>query len=481
MSETARLGAKVRALRRQRKMTQVELAERLGISPSYLNLIEHNRRPLTAPLLIKLAQHFELDLQAFSAEGDDRLVADLLEAFSDPLFEPHGLTGADVREMAAAAPTVASAVLTMYRSLSEARRSAATLAERVSLQDDLPGVAATHMPSEEVTDVIQKHLNHFPELEEGAEALRHDARLGDETLANDLVRHLEDVHGVTVRVETVGAMQGAVRRFDPRRRVLRLSEALGPRSRCFQLAHQVGLLTQGEAIGRIASDPILTTDVARSLCRVALANYFASAVMMPYDAFLAAARAERYDIELLGHRFRASFEQVCHRLTTLQRPGAQGVPFHMIRVDIAGNISKRFSASGIRFARFSGACPRWNVFAAFLTPGRIRVQLSRMPDGRTYLCMARTVTKGSGGFRSPQAILAVGLGCDVAHARELVYADGLDLDDQTGIVPVGVSCRLCERMDCEQRAVPPLEHPLEVDENVRGLSFYAPLATQART
>jgi predicted transcriptional regulator len=260
--------------------------------------------------------------------------------------------------------------------------------------------------------------------------------------------------------------------------VLRLSEALGPRSRCFQLAHQVGLLTQGEVLDRLVADQTLTSEASLALCRVALANYFASAVMMPYEPFLAAARAERYDVELLGHRFRASFEQVCHRLTTLQRPGASGIPFHMLRVDIAGNLSKRFSASGIRFARFSGACPRWNVFQAFLTPDRICVQVSRMPDGRTYFCIARTVTKGTGGFRSPKAILAVGLGCDVQYAREMVYADGLDLSDDTAIVPVGVTCRLCERMDCEQRAVPPLEHPLAVDENVRGVSFYAPLAAQ---
>jgi predicted transcriptional regulator/DNA-binding XRE family transcriptional regulator len=477
MNETPRLGAKVRALRRQRRMSQVELAEKLSISASYLNLIEHGRRPLTAPLLIKLARNFDLDLESFAAEGDDRLVADLLEAFSDPLFESHGLTGHDVREMASASPTVASAVLSLYRAYAEARQSAETLAERVSLQDDLPGLAPSHVPSEEVTDVIQKHFNHFADLEEGAERLRRDAGLNDENLTAGLAKHLEDAHGVEVRVETVGEMNGAVRRFDAKRRVLRLSEALGPRSRCFQLAHQVGLLTQGEAIDRIAADPALTGEDARALCRVALANYYAGAVMMPYEPFLAAARAERYDVELLGHRFRASFEQVCHRLTTLQRPGAQGIPFHMLRVDIAGNLSKRFSASGIRFARFSGACPRWNVFAAFLTPGHIRVQVSRMPDGHTYFCVARTVTKGGGGFRTPRATLAVGLGCEVEHAREMVYADGLNLSDEMAIVPVGVTCRLCERMDCEQRAVPPLEHPLHVDENVRGVSFYAPLAT----
>jgi predicted transcriptional regulator len=206
-----------------------------------------------------------------------------------------------------------------------------------------------------------------------------------------------------------------------------------------------------------------------------LANYFASAVLMPYQPFLEAARQERYDIELLGHRFRSSFEQTCHRLTTLRRPGAEGIPFHFVRADIAGNISKRFSASGLRFARFSGACPRWNVFAAFLTPGMIRPQLAQMPDGTSYFWIARTVTKESGGYHSPRTLLAIGIGCEVTHARKLVYADGVDLESREAAVPVGLSCRLCERMDCEQRAFPPLQHPLQIHENVRGVSFFSPV------
>jgi predicted transcriptional regulator len=207
---------------------------------------------------------------------------------------------------------------------------------------------------------------------------------------------------------------------------------------------------------------------------VALANYFAAAVAMPYQPFYEAARAERYDIELLGHRFDASFEQVCHRLTTLRRPGAEGIPFHLVRIDIAGNISKRFSGSGIRFARFSGACPRWNVHTAFLTPGMIRVQLSRMPDGTTYFCIARTLRRDRR-FHAPHAVQAIGMGCEVHHAREMVYADGIDTTNLSAAVPVGVTCRLCERMDCQQRAFPALQHRMEVDENVRGLSFYAPV------
>jgi predicted transcriptional regulator len=208
---------------------------------------------------------------------------------------------------------------------------------------------------------------------------------------------------------------------------------------------------------------------------VSLAGYFAGAVLMPYTRFLEAARSERYDLELLGHRFRTSFEQVCHRLTTLRRPGAEGVPFHFVRIDLAGNISKRFSASGLRFARFSGACPRWNVFQAFMTPGLVRTQVSQMPDGAMYFWVARTLRKNATGHRAPYTMLAIGLGCDVRYARELVYADGVDLENRDAVVPVGVTCRVCERLECEQRAFPAVQFSLKVDANVRGISAYAPV------
>jgi predicted transcriptional regulator len=272
----------------------------------------------------------------------------------------------------------------------------------------------------------------------------------------------------------VSAMRGAMRRYDADRKLLLLSEALPRGSRNFQVAHQVGLLLHSDTLDRIARDQQLTTDDSRALARVALANYFAAAVSMPYQPFVEAARAERYDIELLGHRFASGFEQVCHRLTTLRRPGQEGIPFHLVRIDIAGNISKRFSASGIHFARFSAACPRWNVHTAFLTPGMIRVQISQMPGGATYFCIARTLRRDRR-FHAPHAVQAIGMGCELRHAREMVYADGIDIDNPQAAVPVGVTCRLCERMDCQQRAFPALQHKLQVNENVRGLSFYAPV------
>jgi predicted transcriptional regulator/transcriptional regulator with XRE-family HTH domain len=472
--EAVQFGGKIRALRRHENMSQVQLAERLGISASYLNLIEHNRRGLPAPLLIKLAQVFQLDLQTFAASHDTRLVADLLEAFGDPLFEGHDLTAAEVRELAEGSPAAARAVLALYHSYRGARESADSLAARVA-GDEFTGLDGSRLPSEEVSDLVQGHLNHFPDLEAGAATLWTDAALTRDALFENLARYLKDTHGVEVQVERAAAMRGAVRRYDPARRRLLLSEGLRRGSRNFQLAYQVGLLTQAPVLDRITRAKVLTTDASVKLARVALANYFAGAVLMPYQAFLEAARSERYDLDVLGDRFRTSFEQVCHRLTTLRRPGAQGVPFHFVRVDVAGNISKRFSASDLRFARFSGACPRWNVFAAFLTPGMIRVQISKMPNGQSHFWIARTLVKHQGGYHAPHTVLAVALGCDVRYAKDLVYADGVDLESLDAVVPVGLTCRLCERTDCEQRAFPALQRPLRVDENARGRSFYAPV------
>jgi predicted transcriptional regulator len=317
-------------------------------------------------------------------------------------------------------------------------------------------------------------MHHFPEREAGAEALWRDARLDHADLYTTLVRHLGEL-GVHVKVVRPADMHRAVRRYDPDAKTLFLSELLRRGSRNFQLAYQIGLLTQGAVLDRFAADPHLSSESSRALGRVALANYFAGAVLMPYRPFLEAARAERYDIELLCHRFRTTFEQTCHRLTTLRRPGAEGVPFHMVRVDIAGNISKRFSASGLRFARFSGACPRWSVFEAFTTPGLIRTQLSQMPDGATYFWVARTVQREYGGYHAPRSLVAIAMGCEASRAAELVYAEGMDLESRAAVVPVGLTCRLCERTDCEQRAFPPLQHPLRVNANVRGVSFYAPV------
>ncbi len=472
--EVVKLGGKVRALRRRESLSQAELASRLDVSTSYLNLIENDRRPLPAAMLFKLAREFGVELREFVADDDARLVSDLLEAFSDPLFESTVLKDADVREFVAASPSVARETLRLYRAYSQSRNDAATLAQQLAeVGQENPGTAGLRSPSEDVNDLIQRRMNHFPELEALAERVWRDARLETDDIQRGLARHLERAHGVEVAIVRSTEGRGTLRRYDPSRKVLHLSELLPTRSRTFQMAHQVGLLEAREVLDRLVDDPESLSPESRALARAALANYFAGAVLMPYEPFLQAARSERYDVDVIGRRFRVGFEQVCHRLTTLRRRGAEGVAFHMIRIDVAGNISKRFSASGIRIARFAGACPRWNVFAAFLTPGMIRLQVSRMSDGGTFFCLARTIQKDSLGYHDQQPVQAIGLGCRLEHARELVYSDGMDLTNPDAATPVGVTCRVCERPDCAQRAFPSMRQPLRIDENVRRLSLYS--------
>jgi len=468
---TPKLGAKVRALRRQEGLSQVQMAERLAISPSYLNLIEANKRPLTANLLITLAHAFKVDLKAFAPQEDQRMAEDLMEAFGDPLFDTLDLPAAEVRELAQACPSLARAVFYLYQSFREGRRQLDALSDHLSDGQGFPPGSAP-LPSEAAGDFIQRAMNYFPTLEDAAEALWLEASLEQDQLYAGLMEVFRGF-GVKVRVHRAGDAPGILRRFDAEAGVLTLSELLPLRSRAFQLAHQWALLALKDLLDDLVQDPLLADETSRSMARVALANYFAGAVLMPYGPFLRATRASRYDLELLARRFHCSFEQVCHRLTTLRRPGEEGVPFHFLRIDIAGNISKSFSGSGIRFARYSGCCPRWNIHASFLTPGLIRSQISEMPDGATYFCIARTLQKDTGNYRGQHAIQALGLGCQLKHARELLYSDGLVLDQPP--VPIGVTCRLCDRTDCEQRAFPPLHHAIEVQEEIRRSSFFAHL------
>ena len=462
-------------LRVYKLILQTSMAERLGVSVSYLNLVEHDRRPISANLLIRLAQFTDLDLKSLGEGEDSTLAAILMEVFGDPVFEGNIPSEAETREFVAVNPEIARAVLHLHHAFIETRGYAATLAAQVLDRQDLTGIDRGGMASEQVTDLIQRYRNHFPELEAEAERLWTEAKLEGEDLFGSMAAYLEKKHRVNVQVLKVGEMGSTVRHYDPERRALRISEVLRRGSRNFQLAYQIGLLDCSSMIDRITREPELTSDESRALCRVALANYFSGAVLMPYEEFLRAAQEERYDLDLLQHRFRVNYEQVCHRLTSLQRKGAEGVPFHMVRIDIAGNISKKFSATGVHLPRFGGLCPLWNVHAASLRPNEIRVQIARLPDGRTFFSVARTIRKHRGGFHAPEILYAIELGCDIESARQLVYADGMDLSNPAGVIPVGITCRLCERLDCGARAFPSMHNPLRIDENVRGISFFAPV------
>ncbi len=464
------LGELVRAARLRAGRSQKELAAAAGISASYLNLLEHGRRALPATLLPRLAEALGVPLAELLPTPDPVLATRLLEALGSAPADGEGLEPERVRSLAQAQPELARAVVRLADAYARARESAETLAARLSERLDVGDLDAAPLPSDAVSNLLQRHQNHFPELEAAAERLWREAGLAAGDLERGLVRHLEARHGVRVGVVPPAALGRHVRRFVPASKDLLLSESLPAASRVFQLGHQLGLLEEAAALDRM-TEAGLETPPARALGRVALANYFAAAVLMPYEPFLAAAEAERYDLELLENRFAANVEQVAHRLTTLRRPGREGVPFHFVRVDLAGNVSKRFSATGLHLGRI-GSCARWAVHNAFLTPGRILVQVEEMPDGAAYLSIARTVTREARGFRVPRVVQAITLGCRLRDAPALVYAEGLDLE--RGRVPIGPTCRLCDRLDCEQRATPSLRHPLRIDVNARGVSFYAP-------
>jgi len=468
-----RIGGKLRRLRQEQKFNQTQMAAELGISPSYLNLLESNQRPVTVNVLLRLAERFKVDLTALGGEDDSRLATDLMEALSDPVFDAQDIKASDVKDVVTTLPSIARALLALYQTYQ--RGAAMTPVEGGDTEGEAVPVG---LPSEEVTEFLQRRLNYFPDLEEAAEALWRDNNLALLTLQQDLVKVLAERFAVDVEVAPAEAMPGLLRQFNPLTRRLMLSEMLPAASRTFQLAYQIALLGHRREIDSAVSGGKFTTPAADFLAGSAMANYFAAAVMMPYDRFFASAKSTRYDINILQHRFGVSFEQICHRLTTLRRPGSEGIPFHLIRVDIAGNISKRFSGSGIHIARFGAACPRWNVYDAFATPGMLRVQVSRMPDGENYFCVARTVDTGArglsrGGLPSRVGQLAVGLGCALHFGKQLVYADGLSLDDPQIATPIGVSCRTCPRADCSDRAMPSLSQRLETDENRRALSTYA--------
>ncbi|PPQ31248.1 helix-turn-helix domain-containing protein [Rhodopila globiformis] len=456
----ALIGRTVRRLRTERGLSQQALAARLGISASYLNLIEHDQRAVTASLLIKLGETLRVDLGELSGTQERQLQVGLREAFADPLLGADSVAEAEVEALAASSPNAARAVLALYRAWRVAREDANGIA--------LPSGRRILLPNEEVRDFFDDHANHFPALEAAAEALA--AELAPEAPAemnHALANRLRVKHGVRVSVQPLDM---ALRRYDPSTRSLALSESLPRESRGFHMAFQLAMLEAREALEMVLKEAAPSTPEAAMLLRIGLLNYVAGALVMPYAPFLAAATSLRHDMEAVAARFGVSFEQACHRLSTLQRIGARGVPFFFMRVDPAGNVSKRFSAAGFPFARFGGSCPRWVVHTAFAQPGVLQIQVAELPDGAAYLCFARTVMQPVARWGEPRPTHVVAMGCALSNAAEVVYADGLDLDRAR--VGIGLSCRLCDRPDCGSRAFPPLEHRLALDPMTAGATPY---------
>ncbi len=453
------IGRTVRRLRLEKGMAQQGLAGRLGISASYLNLIEHDQRAVTASLLIKLTEVLQVDLASLSGVREKALQTGLQEVLRDPLLGLDVVPEAEVAQLAGGAPNVARAVLALYRAWRVAREDSGGIA--------LPTGRRILLPTEEARDFFHDRANHFPPLEAVAERLGAELGVGPHEMNHAVAQRLRSRHGLVVQVLP---MQGALRRYDAANRRLELSDSLPRESRGFHLAFQLMLLEAGEAVAEAMSGFEPSSSEASALVRIGLLNYAAGALLMPYASFLAAARELRHDADALASRFGTSFEQACHRLATLQREGARGVPFFFLRVDPAGNVDKRFSAAGFPFARFGGSCPKWIVHHAFASPGRVRVQLAQLPDGGSFLCFARAVQGRAAIWGDPAPVHVVAMGCDITRATEVIYADGLDLE--RAAVGIGLSCRLCDRVDCRSRAFPPLEHRLALDPMVTGASPY---------
>lgn len=470
------VGARVRRLREQREWSQQALAGRLSLSLSYVSQIENNQRPVTAAVLLKLAEVFGGDVGQFSEDQDQRRLAELDAALKDRTVWSGDVAPATLQRLLEQAPDLVDAFLSLHTRHVRLQDEYAQTVDRfygdfgAAPGEGGPRGVGVTLPHEEVRDHFNRQNNYLDALDVLAEQLAQSSALIPGARSEPLRRLLRERFGVTVTDSVSG--DGWLRRFDPARKQLTLRAGLSDAQQAFQLATQYALLMHGDVIEAEIRNAAFADVPTQELARQGLAHYFAGATLLPYGAFLDAARRVRYDIELLQQQFQVSIETVCHRLSTMQRPNARGVPFYFIRLDQAGNISKRQSATSFHFARHGGACPLWHVHEAFAQPGRILTQVAEMPDGIRYFGIARTIERGGGGFRARRKLFAIGLGCELSHARELVYADNIQIDHPSDVMPIGPGCRVCPRQDCVQRAFPPAGKPIVIDSNAESLVSY---------
>jgi XRE family transcriptional regulator, fatty acid utilization regulator len=470
----ARVGVRLRRFREERGLTQAALATALGISPSYVNQLESSQRPMTASVLLRLASVFDADLAPFSTEDADRLVAQLRDSLTDPsVGDP--ISMAEIRELATAMPTVGRYVMELHRRYRHGRDVNETIMTRIDAGAAGSMSVPPPMAYEEVQELFYSRRNYFPALDLAAEKIFAEAGLVIGSAAAGIADRLARRHGIAVTDLPAGD-RTVKRRYDPGTRLLALSPLLNPSQQAFQLATHLATVELADEIDEIVMGASLSSDETRTLARIGLASYFAGALVLPYQLFLDTAETLGYDIVLLQQRFHVGYETVAHRLSTLQRPGARGVPFIFVRVDKAGNISKRQSATSFHFSRVGGSCPLWAVYEAFTHPTQIQTQLAQMPDGRNYLWIARTVSRRYGGYGTLAKTFAIGLGCDLRHAHRLVYSHGLDLASPSALIPIGPGCKVCDRATCPQRAFPAIGKPLDANPYQ---SSFSPYATRA--
>ncbi|MDE2412712.1 MAG: DUF2083 domain-containing protein [Sphingomonadales bacterium] len=455
-------GERLKALRAERGLNQAAMGDLLAISTSYLSQLENDDRPLTPALIERLSRAFPLDWREIGAGDAETRLAALREANADPLF-PDPLDAAQLARFAEQQPALAERFIALHEAYRRGGQRLAMVDE--ALASESAGTA--RLPWEEVRDWFHLENNYVDSLDRAAEALA--AQLGGPSPETAAIEgYLKDALSISL----IYSGQAGLRAYDAEMGHLTIDPGQPAESRRFQAAHQLAALALKDEISAVVEGAGLRTAASRQLLFVGLSNYTAGALLMPYRRFRAEAREVRHDIDRLTQIFGTSFEQTCHRLSTLQREDARGVPFFFCRVDMAGNITKRHSATRLQFARFGGACPLWIVHEAVAIPDRILVQLAETPDGVRYVSMAKGLVKPSGSYDRAPRRYAVALGCEAEHAGEFVYADGLDLTSPRAAAQIGISCRICPRPDCDQRAFPPSDRTITVDPDQRGVVPY---------
>ncbi len=464
------IGHKIKTKRRKLEITQAELSKKLLISPSYLNLMESGKRKISLDLLVKMASELNVEVSDISKNTDTNLYQNLMDLLGDNLFENLDITNFDVKELVNTNPLIAKALVKLGDDYKKKNQDILNKVENMS--GKFIDNRKNSFPGEVVADFIQENENYFPKLEEFASDLFNKIQTNDRVGYTSICEYLLNKHKIEVKDVVPDETKPFTKQYDENKKIFLISDYLNLETKKLYSGAHVAQLEAASIIDDYLNTFSFPSEESKKLSKVALLNYTGAAIIMPYKPFYEECIKQRYDVELLQNTFAVSFEQVAHRLTCLQDPKMKGIPFHMLRADVAGNISKRFSLSGIEIPRYGGACPRWNIYKAFTMPGKINAAVSKMSGGEKYVCIARTVEKGIGKHGMEKTLLSIGLGCQVKYAKDFVYADSLNLNDKKSETPIGVNCRTCDRMDCQQRAFPPLHKKFDIDLNKRGISVY---------
>ena len=465
-----KIGPKIKAFRRQLGIQANKLSDRLGISPSYLNLIENGKRKIDGDLLLKVCEELKIELSDLTNKSELSLISNLSELLGDELFEDLDILGPEVNDLVNTNPKIARALIKLGDNYKQKGQEIVSKVENISGKI-IDGRKAS-FPGEVVSDFLQENKNYFANLEKFAEEVFNRIQINNRATYMALCDFLKTEYGVKVIDLLPEDDKPFSKKYLNSQKELHLSDYVALETKKLYASAQIAQEGAMTIIENYLSEFKFPSEESKKLTKVALLNYCGAAILMPYKLFHKECIKQKYDLELLQNTFACTFEQIAHRVTCLQDPKLPGIPFHFLRVDVAGNISKRFSLSGIEIPRYGGACPRWNVYSAFSRPGVIQAAVSKMSNGEKYVCIARTVEKGVGRYGKKKSILSIGLGCQAKYAKDFVYTENLDLNDKKTEIPIGVSCRTCDRLDCSQRAFPPLHKKFDVDINNRGVSVY---------